>query len=121
KAEAQPMMVAPRASIVTGSNLRSTGAEIVFTDMSVPLPLRKIGDPELLDNRQDRWRAVIMAHTSDLLPLDTLRAFEAAARTGSFSAAAEALSVTHGAVSRQIAKLERWLGQRLFERQARGV
>ena len=62
-----------------------------------------------------------MAHSSDLLPLDTLRAFEAAARTGSFSAAAEALSVTHGAVSRQIGKLERWLGQRLFERQARGV
>jgi DNA-binding transcriptional LysR family regulator len=56
-----------------------------------------------------------------LLPLDTLRAFEAAARTGSFSAAAEALGVTHGAISRQIAKLERWLGQRLFTRQARGV
>jgi DNA-binding transcriptional LysR family regulator len=56
-----------------------------------------------------------------LLPLDTLRAFEAAARTGSFSSAAEALNVTHGAVSRQIAKLERWLGQRLFDRQARGV
>jgi LysR family glycine cleavage system transcriptional activator len=63
-----------------------------------------------------------MDHTSEpLLPLDTLRAFEAAARTGSFSSAAEALSVTHGAVSRQIAKLERWLGQRLFDRQARGV
>lgn len=56
-----------------------------------------------------------------LPPLDTLQAFEAAARTGSFSAAAETLSLTHGAVSRQIARLERWLGQRLFERQARGV
>jgi DNA-binding transcriptional LysR family regulator len=56
-----------------------------------------------------------------LLPLDTLRAFEAAARTGSFSSAADALNVTHGAVSRQIAKLERWLGQKLFQRQARGV
>jgi LysR family glycine cleavage system transcriptional activator len=63
-----------------------------------------------------------MNHISPpLLPLDTLRAFEAAARTGSFSAAAEALNVTHGAVSRQIAKLERWLGQKLFQRQARGV
>jgi LysR family glycine cleavage system transcriptional activator len=82
---------------------------------------RKIGDFQLLDNRQDQWRAVNMAHTSDLLPLDTLRAFEAAARTGSFSAAADTLSVTHGAVSRQIGKLERWLGQRLFDRQARGV
>lgn len=63
-----------------------------------------------------------MNHISQpLLPLDTLRAFEAAARTGSFSSAADALNVTHGAVSRQIAKLERWLGQRLFDRQARGV
>jgi DNA-binding transcriptional LysR family regulator len=63
-----------------------------------------------------------MDHTSEqILPLDTLRAFEAAARTGSFSSAADALNVTHGAVSRQIAKLERWLGQRLFDRQARGV
>jgi DNA-binding transcriptional LysR family regulator len=63
-----------------------------------------------------------MNHISErLLPLDTLRAFEAAARTGSFSSAAEALNVTHGAVSRQIAKLERWLGQKLFQRQARGV
>lgn len=63
-----------------------------------------------------------MNHISQpLLPLDTLRAFEAAARTGSFSSAADSLNVTHGAVSRQIAKLERWLGQRLFDRQARGV
>ena len=63
----------------------------------------------------------VFSNREPLLPLDTLRAFEAAARTGSFSAAAEALNVTHGAVSRQIAKLERWLGQRLFDRQARGV
>ncbi len=68
-----------------------------------------------------------MNHISDfpqreqILPLDTLRAFEAAARTGSFSSAADTLNVTHGAVSRQVAKLERWLGQRLFDRQARGV
>jgi DNA-binding transcriptional LysR family regulator len=56
-----------------------------------------------------------------LPPLDTLRAFEAAARGGSFSAAAETLNVTHGAVSRQIAKLEDWLGFKVFERGARGV
>jgi DNA-binding transcriptional LysR family regulator len=53
--------------------------------------------------------------------LDPLRAFEAAARTGSFSAAAETLNLTHGAISRQVGKLEHWLGRRLFERQARGV
>jgi LysR family glycine cleavage system transcriptional activator len=58
---------------------------------------------------------------AELPPLDTLRAFEAAARTGSFSAAAQALNRTHGAISRQVARLEHWLGLRLFERQARGV
>ena len=62
-----------------------------------------------------------MDHSLTLPPLDTLRAFEAAARTGSFSAAAETLNLTHGAVSRQVAKLEHWLGLRVFERQARGV
>lgn len=56
-----------------------------------------------------------------LPPLDTLRAFEAAARLGSFSAAAEALNLTHGAISRQIARLEQWLGLKLFRRGARGV
>jgi DNA-binding transcriptional LysR family regulator len=56
-----------------------------------------------------------------LPPLDTLRAFEAAARAGSFSGAAELLNLTHGAISRQIAKLEDWLGFRVFERGARGV
>lgn len=58
---------------------------------------------------------------SALPPLDTLRAFEAAARLGSFSAAAEVLNLTHGAISRQVAKLERWLGLKLFLRAARGV
>ncbi|MGN6582386.1 MAG: LysR substrate-binding domain-containing protein [Rhizobiaceae bacterium] len=56
-----------------------------------------------------------------LPPLETLRAFDAAARMGSFSSAAERLNVTHGAISRQVAKLENWLGLKLFERGARGV
>jgi LysR family glycine cleavage system transcriptional activator len=63
-----------------------------------------------------------MDHSSrQLPPLDTLHAFEVAARTGSFSAAAEKLNLTHGAISRQIAKLENWLGFKVFERGARGV
>lgn len=63
-----------------------------------------------------------MAHSLETLPpLDTLRAFEAAARAGSFSAAAGALNLTHGAISRRIARLEGWLGLRVFERQARGI
>lgn len=63
-----------------------------------------------------------MVHSSQSLPpLDTLETFSRAARLGSFSAAAEEGGVTHGAVSRQIGRLERWLGIPLFERQARGV
>jgi LysR family transcriptional regulator, glycine cleavage system transcriptional activator len=65
---------------------------------------------------------VSVDHSSrQLPPLDTLHAFEVAARTGSFSAAAERLNLTHGAISRQIAKLEAWLGFKVFERGARGV
>lgn len=63
-----------------------------------------------------------MAHSLETLPpLDSLRAFEAAARAGSFSAAAAALNLTHGAISRRIARLEGWLGLRVFERKARGI
>ncbi|MFC3534069.1 transcriptional regulator GcvA [Vogesella facilis] len=56
-----------------------------------------------------------------LPPLNALRVFEAAARLESFSAAAEQLNVTHGAVSRQIAQLEDWLGVALFLRHGRRV
>lgn len=52
-----------------------------------------------------------------LLPdLGTLQTFECAARHGNFSRAAEELSLTQSAVSRQIAELEAQTGQRLFER-----
>ena len=51
-----------------------------------------------------------------LPPLNALRAFEAAARHRNLSRAAEELCVTHGAVSRQVAKLEEYLGAKLFER-----
>ena len=45
-----------------------------------------------------------------------LIAFEAAARHGSFARAAEELSLTEGAISRQIGRLEAFLGVALFER-----
>jgi len=54
-------------------------------------------------------------------PLNALRAFEAAARHGSFAAAAEELCVTPGAVSQQIKRVEEWAGTRLFERRVQGV
>jgi LysR family glycine cleavage system transcriptional activator len=56
-----------------------------------------------------------------LPPLNALRAFEAAARHGSFVKAAEELYVTGGAVSQQVKALEAWLGRPLFRRLHRGV
>jgi LysR family glycine cleavage system transcriptional activator len=48
--------------------------------------------------------------------LSALAAFEAAARHGSFTRAAEELNLTQGAVSRQVGHLEKTLGIALFER-----
>lgn len=53
--------------------------------------------------------------------LSALRVFAAAARHGSFVAAAGELHVTHGAVSKQVQSLEAELGAALFERRNRGV
>ena len=55
----------------------------------------------------------------NLPPLKALRAFEAAARHESLTAAAEELRVTHGAVSQQVKLLEQFFGQRLFSKQGR--
>jgi DNA-binding transcriptional LysR family regulator len=54
-----------------------------------------------------------------LPPLNALRVFEVAARTASYAEAGAELGLTHGAVSRQITAVERWLGQRLFVRTGR--
>lgn len=49
--------------------------------------------------------------------LQTLRCFEAAARLGSFTLAAEEMCITHSAISHQIRTLEESVGQPLFNRQ----
>src|ERR1051325_9140367 len=49
-----------------------------------------------------------------LPPLNALKAFEAAARSESFTRAAEELNVTQGAVSQQVKALEETLGLKLF-------
>ncbi len=51
-----------------------------------------------------------------LPPLNACRAFEAAARLGSFTRAAAELNVTATAVSHHIKVLEAWTGRRLFRR-----
>lgn len=56
-----------------------------------------------------------------MLDLDRLRALNAVATYGSVSAAADVLHVTTSAVSQQVAKLERETGQKLLERNGRGV
>jgi DNA-binding transcriptional LysR family regulator len=53
--------------------------------------------------------------------LNGLRAFEATARHGSFTAAAEELNVTPAAVSRMVRLLEERMGFRLFERHPNGL
>ncbi|MCB2117542.1 MAG: LysR family transcriptional regulator [Rhodobacteraceae bacterium] len=55
------------------------------------------------------------------LPLNALRAFEAAARLGGFSSAAAELGVTAGAITAHVKALEDTLGAALFERHAKGV
>lgn len=56
-----------------------------------------------------------------LPPLSALRAFDAAARSGSLSAAARELNVTHPAISQQVRRLEAWFGVKLMERSGRGM
>ena len=56
-----------------------------------------------------------------LPPLKPLPAFEIAAEQASFSAAADELNLTHGAVSRQIKALETHLGLPLFRRRNRRI
>jgi len=58
---------------------------------------------------------------SRLPPLSAIRAFEAAARHGSFTRAAEELGMTQAAVSYQVKLLEDRVGMALFLRQPRKV
>jgi len=62
-----------------------------------------------------------MDRPAKLPPLSAIRAFEAAARHGSFTRAAEELGMTQAAVSYQVKLLEDRVGAPLFLRQARRV
>lgn len=59
--------------------------------------------------------------SSSMPPLQSLRAFEAAARLGGFAAAASELNITASALSHRVRLLERHLGAPLFERRARSI
>jgi DNA-binding transcriptional LysR family regulator len=53
--------------------------------------------------------------------LQSLLILDAAVKHGNFTRAAEALSLTHGAVSQQVRKIESLLGVRLFVREGQGM
>jgi DNA-binding transcriptional LysR family regulator len=55
------------------------------------------------------------------LNLNSLRLFEAVARTGSFTRAADDVHVSQPAISKAVREIERSLGVALFERSARGA
>jgi LysR family glycine cleavage system transcriptional activator len=59
--------------------------------------------------------------STSLPPLQALRAFDAVARLLSFRRAGEELLITQSAVSHHIARLERELGAKLFDRSGRGI
>lgn len=56
-----------------------------------------------------------------LPPLKSLLFLESVVRTGSVTAAAEELSITHSAVSKQLSQLEIWLGLPLFVEKRKGM
>jgi len=62
-----------------------------------------------------------MARHFEPVQLGSIELFCKAAELGSFTAAAEAMGLTQGAVSRSIARLEERLGVRLFQRSTRSV
>jgi DNA-binding transcriptional LysR family regulator len=63
----------------------------------------------------------VMTAGGGMLDVRRLQIFAAVAEHGSFTAAAEALFMTHSAVSQQMALLERQLGLQLVTRRPRGV
>ena len=56
-----------------------------------------------------------------LPPLNALLAFEAAARHGNFTRAAEELSIAQPAVTRHVLNIENWIGDKLFKRRGNVV
>ncbi len=84
----------------------------------LPKPQKNSGEHNL-----NSWigRPALTPYRRALPSLNALMTFEAAARHGSFTAAARELGVTQAAVSRQIQVLEQGFGVRLFHRAHRKV
>ena len=77
--------------------------------------------PNLVSRRPPRSLPPGSPNRGRMLPLYMVRAFEAAARTGTMRRAAEDIGVTHTVVSRHIRNLEAWLRTKLVIAGPRGV
>jgi DNA-binding transcriptional LysR family regulator len=87
---------------------RPTGQRPAVEWARAPDPLHAGADEESFMDRvriDRRW-----------LPLNALRAFEAVAKHGSFTAAANALLIAQSALSRHVISLEKLIGVQLFDR-----
>ena len=87
-----------------------------------PQPLRQ--DPPNTPTRNTahaltQYRAARAIHK--LPPLESLRAFEAAARHESFIRTGEEIGVTSVTIAKRVATLERYLDAKLFTRQTQGI
>jgi LysR family glycine cleavage system transcriptional activator len=71
--------------------------------------------------RQRKFSRLRKTEPRALPPLNSLRAFDAAARHQGFASAGAELNVSPGAISRQVKLLEEVLGVELFRRAAQGV
>lgn len=92
----------------------------LFADIySIIAGTREAAQSELLDRFCAKNARIRMVR--HLPPLNALRAFEAAGRHQSFSAAAAELGVSHSAISRHVRGLEARLEVKLFRTESRGV
>ncbi len=71
--------------------------------------------------RETTFRMPTVLESLTVLSVDRMRVLHAIAANGSLNGAAVALHVTNSAVSQQLSKLEREVGQPLVERNGRGV
>ncbi|SPP98108.1 LysR substrate-binding domain-containing protein [Bradyrhizobium vignae] len=77
--------------------------------------------PRAIPTRSTRASDDILFESPKLPPLVMVRAFEAAARTGSMRKAADDIGVTHTVISRHVRNLESWAGRKLLETGPRGT
>lgn len=94
-------------------------ATLADADAGIDLP--NDGAAPMIDPVDDAAPGRGSRRTHRLPPLNLFRVFDAAARNGSFTTAAEELCVTQSAVSQQIRQLEDLLDVRLFRRLPRRV